>query len=92
MNSKLKDDGRMEMEETEKAQEVRIGLKEVDQNVMEGNNIKRGRTRIQIWENRREMREEFRSKMQAKVMKTKKICWSVAIKEYFSKMKIWKLK
>lgn len=92
MNSKLKDDGRMEMDETKKAQEVRIGLKEVDQNVMECNNIKRGRTRIQIWENGREMREEFRSKMQAKVMKTNKFCWSVAIKEYFNKMKIRRLR
>lgn len=83
----------MEMDETEKAQEeVRIGLKEVDQNVMEGNNIRRRRTRIQLWENEREMREEFRSKMQAKVMKTKKICWSVAIKEYFIKMKISRLR
>lgn len=73
MNSKLKDNDRMEMDETEKAQEeVRIGLKEVDQNVMEGNNIRRRRTRIQQWENGREMREKFRSKMQAKVMKQRK--------------------
>lgn len=44
------------MDETEKAQEeVRIGLKEVDQNIMAGNNIRRGRTRIR--ENGKERRE-----------------------------------
>lgn len=39
----------MEMDKTKKAQEeVRIGLKKVDQDAIEGNNIRKRRTRIKL--------------------------------------------
>lgn len=41
--SKPKDDGRMKIDEAEKVQEdIRIELKELDQNVLEGNVTRRG--------------------------------------------------